>query len=163
MSDNPYKSDTKLDQTEHPRDFNLPVTSSRQMAKASTTRKLLGLAACTVFLYFGYWFIREMADWHWRHAAACVTCSLTALPWTSCRAKLQDCLVATLVIVFGTAGGIANAVGYFRMFECEWFRAIFNDKGAGPLGLFLSVAVGFALGAFIGWLLVSRTPLLSRR
>lgn len=47
------------------------------------------------------------------------------------------------------------AVGYFTMFRFDWFERIFNDKGTGPFGLIMSVALGFAAGGLSGWWLLS--------
>ena len=118
-------------------------------------RKFLAGIATLVFLYFGYAFVCGMMDRTWWSAVGFAAISLAAVPWSSTSAQLRDCLAGSLMMPVCVAGATLAAIGYFSMFQFDWFERIFNDKGSGPFGLIVSVVAGFGLGGLVAWWLLA--------
>jgi hypothetical protein len=76
--------------------------------------------------------------------AAIFTVALMVIPLfgeSSWRERLANCLIMS----FGVAGLYGGVGIYISLFRFEWFYDIFNNKGAGPLGLMV-FAFSFAVG-----------------
>ena len=117
-------------------------------------RYIIAAIATASFFYFGYAFVHGMMNRAWWSALGFVTISLASIPWASTTTRLIDCLSGSLIMPLCVGVAATFAIGYFNLFHFDWFERIFNDKGVGPLGLFLSVALGFVAGGLLGsWLL----------
>ncbi len=136
-------------------------TSMRRFSPVTVARVTMAVLATCAFLWFGYVFLNAMINREWLRAIASVTIALAAIPWASHETDARNCLCASIAMSFGAIFAVAAVLLYFKMFDFEWFERIFNDKRMGPLGMFLSVGVGFAFGGYATWRLLALTPLPS--
>ena len=127
----------------------------RRFSPLKITRASIAVSATCAFLWFGYVFLNAMIDREWLRAVASVTVALAAIPWASHETDARNCLCASVAISIGAISAIASVLLYLKMFDFEWFERIFNDKGTGPLGMFLFAGVGFAFGGYVCWRLLA--------
>ena len=124
----------------------------------------MAAVAGVLFFYAGYEFLIAMADRHWSAAVIAVTVSLTAAPFCLYDQPLRTCSESAACIVAGVFGAVACHLAYFAMMHIGWLERIFNDKGAGPLGLIMAVTIGFCGAATSAWFALRRAQaFISRR
>lgn len=122
-------------------------------------RVSIAVLAIAVFFFLGFQFLKAMSDHRWIPALLSAAGVFAAIPWTSHRAAARNCLTASIALSVGTCSAAGMMLFYFMLFQLDWFERIFNDKGMGPLGLFVFAGAGFAAGAYLCWRLLCLTPL----
>jgi len=149
MATNPYNAPAIESQCDDPSSG----ADMHQVAKArpSFWRYAIATFATVAFLYLGYLFLVSMRGRQWLEATAYLAGSLSAIPWVMHESRMRDCFAGSVVIAVGTLSAAASQVGYFKMFEYEWFNRIFNDKGAGEFGMMMFGSVAFVTSGYLCW------------
>ena len=129
------------------------------VARTPTIRKILAGTAVASFLGLGLLFLQSMKTRDWAMAILTVVGGLSVIPWASYQASARDCWTGTLSLAVGSLGAIGAVVIYLTLFYFDWFREIFNDKGSGPIGMFLFAALGFGVGGYATLRLLIRLSL----
>ena len=126
--------------------------------KKRVAKLLASVAILATFFGFGYWAFMLASDRRWVFAAFALCISLMAIPFAAFDAPLQERIESSLVMPFVLAGLVLSILAYFQMFRFGWFESLFNDKGAGPLGLIVSAFIGITAGGYLGWRVLCAIP-----
>ena len=135
MEPNPYDSPSQTNETSR-RSYRFVITA----------------LACIALIALGYFWISSITGRKWINAAVTFTALVATAPWMFHHSHIRDAASASISIFVGALGAILATILYFQMFNFDWFRNAFNDKGTGPFGLLIFFGMGF----IIGWLITCR-------
>jgi hypothetical protein len=160
MAKNPYHSPAFASQSDE-----LSLDSDLRdvpQTRPSHWRYVIAALATFAFLSLGYMFLLSMRGRQWIEASAYLAGALSAIPWALYESRARDCCAGSIAVAVGSLCAVASQVLYFAMFDLEWFNGVFNDKGAGEIGMLLFGSVAFLGSGYLCWRLLGliglRTP-----
>jgi len=129
----------------------MATTSTPESAARSRIAKVAAnVIITTAFLalvVLGIWLFRER---HWVLSPVTFCAALMCIPLVDHNLSWKDRFLASVVMPFAMLG-LTNFVAlYVLMFHFAWFESIFNNEGAGPLGLIFSAIAGLVVGGWAG-------------
>lgn len=116
--------------------------------KRPKLRVVITTLATIALVVLGYIWIVGITEPSWIKAAFSFISLVTVLPWIFHNSHARDAASASISIFVGACSAILATILYFQLFNVDWFRETFNDKGTGPFGLLTFFGVGFTLGWF---------------